>query len=208
MPCGQRVNSDVMLPCFCKRFLSFRPASAMLASLQIKRGIYKHKKFTLESPAGAIMKIGDLEDTIYRGKHDEVNGWGKFFLPEIVRMQVVGVVKGTSCPCDQLVLMTCEDRKMYAYDGEELHEVASSFEQLCAEGIEYPASRSYYEGEAFKHMDIINNIKGKTSTEIILINLFCEPQIGNWYSYWPAIIILNPSNTLNKHIIPLWYSNV
>lgn len=112
----------------------------------------KHKCLNLKSPAGAILRIAGLEDTIYRGKHDEVNGWGKFYLPEIVNMKVIGVLEGTSCPCEQLVLMTCENKKLYAYDGEELHLVASGFEQLCDKEIEYPASKSYYNGEAFKDM--------------------------------------------------------
>lgn len=113
---------------------------------------YKHKSLTLKTPAGAMLRIAGLEDTIYRGKRDEVNGWGKFYLPEMVNMQVVGVVEGTSCTCDQLVLMTCEDKKLYAYDGEELHVVASSLEQLGEKEIEFPASKSYYNGEAFQHM--------------------------------------------------------
>ncbi|XP_031143038.1 uncharacterized protein LOC116041282 isoform X2 [Sander lucioperca] len=113
----------------------------------------KHKTVSLINPSGAKFMIGDLEDTMYRGKYNEVNGWGNFYLPEKVRMQVIGVVEGTSCPCDELVLMICcEDAQVYAYDGEEeeLHLVASSLEQLLHVGIEYPASKSYYKGEAFK----------------------------------------------------------
>ncbi|KAL4008393.1 hypothetical protein ACER0C_002252 [Sarotherodon galilaeus] len=113
---------------------------------------YKNKHLSLKNPAGAMLRIAGLEDTMYKGKHDEVNGWGKFYLPEIVNMQVIGVVEGTSCPCDELVLMTCEDKKLYAYDGEELHLVASSFQQLREKELEYPASTSYYNGEAFKNM--------------------------------------------------------
>lgn len=113
---------------------------------------YKRKTSPLKNPPNATWAIGDLDDTIYRGKDDEVDGWGKFYLPEEVNMQVLGVVKGTSYPCDQLVLMTCEDRKLYAYDGEELHVVASNLEQLCTKGLQYPASKSYYHGEAFKDM--------------------------------------------------------
>ncbi|KAF1380985.1 hypothetical protein PFLUV_G00169740 [Perca fluviatilis] len=113
----------------------------------------RHKTFNLKNPAGATWKIGDLGDTIYSGEDYEVNGWGKFYLPEKVNMQVVGVVKGISCPCDQLVVMTCcEDRQVYAYDGEKLHLVASNLQQLMDEGIKYPGSRSYYNGEAFKDM--------------------------------------------------------
>ncbi|KAI9522052.1 hypothetical protein NQZ68_040168 [Dissostichus eleginoides] len=112
----------------------------------------RHEIFELKKPAGATLEIGPLEDTIYSEQLKVVNGWGKFYLPEIVSMQVVGVVEGTSCPSDQLVLMICEDEKLYAYDGVELHLVASSPKQLDEEGIEYPASKTYYEGEAFKDM--------------------------------------------------------
>lgn len=113
---------------------------------------FKGKTYRLTSPPGTTLTIGDLDDTIYRGKNQVANRWGKFYLPERVNMQVVGVVEGTAYPCDQLVLMTCEDGNLYAYDGEELHMVASSLEQLCNKGIRYPATKSYYHGEAFKHM--------------------------------------------------------
>lgn len=113
---------------------------------------FKGETCRLKSPADTTLTIGDLDDTIYRGKNQVANGWGKFYLPERVNMQVVGVVEGTAYPCDQLVLMTCKDRKLYAYDGEELHMVASSLEQLFKKGIQYPATKSYYHGEAFKHM--------------------------------------------------------
>ncbi|XP_035850091.1 uncharacterized protein LOC116036433 isoform X2 [Sander lucioperca] len=112
----------------------------------------RHKTFNLKNPAGATLKIGDLDDTIYSGDDYEVNGWEKFYFPEKVSMQVVGVVEGIWW-CDQLVLMTCcEDRQVYAYDGEKLHLVASSLQQLSDEGIKYPGSKSYYNGEAFKDM--------------------------------------------------------
>ncbi|KAF1386324.1 hypothetical protein PFLUV_G00093570 [Perca fluviatilis] len=117
--------------------------------------VSKNKKtFTLKNPAGARLKIGGLEDTMYKGNDGKLNGWGKFYLPEIVTMKVVGVVEGTSCPCDQLVLMTCEDRKVYAFDGEEeeLHMVAENLKELGEKGLMYPSSQSYYKGEPFKHM--------------------------------------------------------
>lgn len=113
---------------------------------------HKDKHLVLQSPREAVMKFVELDDTIYIGKPDEVNGWGKFYLPDVVNMVVLGVVKGTSCPCDELVLMTCEDKNVYAYDGEELHLVASSLQNLIDKGMEYPASKSYYNGEAFKDM--------------------------------------------------------
>ena len=128
----------------------------------------KGKTAPLERPAGAAWKIGDVNDTIYSGKKDEVNGWGKFYLPDEVKMQVLGVVERISCPCEQLVLMTCENEKVYAYDGEELHEVASSLEELSNEGMEYPSSISYYRGEAFKHM--VRRLKLQGTSRALIID--------------------------------------
>lgn len=113
---------------------------------------HEHKCLPLKNPAGAKLKIAGLEHTIYKDEDEEVKEWGKFYLPKKVNMHIIGVVEGTSCPCNQLVLMTCENKNMYAYDGEELHLVASSMMELCVRGIKYPASESYYNGEAFKDL--------------------------------------------------------
>ncbi|KAF3707676.1 hypothetical protein EXN66_Car000849 [Channa argus] len=113
----------------------------------------KNKYFKLKNPPGSKLKIAGLDNTIYSGEDEEVSGWGEFYLPEIVNMEVIGVVEGTSCPCDQLVLMTCEDKKVYAYDGEDMHLVAESLEELFDKGLRYPASKTYYNGEAFKDMN-------------------------------------------------------
>nr|XP_040044737.1 uncharacterized protein LOC120826469 isoform X21 [Gasterosteus aculeatus aculeatus] len=114
---------------------------------------HKNERIPLKNPADATLTIGNVDETIYRGKMDVLNGWNKFYLPDIVSMQVLGVVTGTSCPGDHLVLMTCEDEQLYAYDGEELHLVAVSVKQLRNKGIEYPADKSYYKGEAFPNTD-------------------------------------------------------
>ncbi|KAM4550268.1 uncharacterized protein V3H82_019418 isoform 2-T2 [Fundulus diaphanus] len=113
---------------------------------------YRYKRFSLESPVGAMLTIAPLEDTEYSDRPAVVNAWGKFYLPITVTMQVIGYVTGTSYPCDQLVLMTCEDQKVYGYDGDELHLLASSPKQLSEEGIACPPSKSYYHGEALKDM--------------------------------------------------------
>ncbi|MED6265375.1 hypothetical protein CHARACLAT_024824 [Characodon lateralis] len=140
----QLLTSGGFLPC-----IGIRGAVNMTSeSLSECRGY----NFSLLSPVQAILTIGPVEDTEYRDRHAEVNGWGKFYLPATVKMQVIGYVKGTPYPCDQLVLMTCEDKKVYGYDGDELHLVASSLNQMLAKGIAYPALKSYYHGEAFKDM--------------------------------------------------------
>lgn len=109
-------------------------------------------RFWLKKPAHAKLKKTGVEGTIYNNYRDDVNDWGKFYLPKTGTMEVVGVVEGISCLCEQLVLMTCDGKEVYAYDEEKLHLVASSMEQLLKEGIEYPASKTYYKGDAFKHM--------------------------------------------------------
>ncbi|MED6261596.1 hypothetical protein ATANTOWER_007331 [Ataeniobius toweri] len=112
----------------------------------------RYQPLSLKNPPGSMLKIATLEDTIYRDKPDEVNGWGMYYLPEMVNMEVLGVVEGPSCPSDELVLMTCEDRRLYAYDGEELHVVAPSLLQLENGEIVYPSKESYYNGQAFEDM--------------------------------------------------------
>nr|XP_040044747.1 uncharacterized protein LOC120826469 isoform X29 [Gasterosteus aculeatus aculeatus] len=121
----------------------------------ILKFVYEHRdeRISLKNPPGATLTIGNFNSTIYNGKKNILNGWNKFYLPDIVSMQVLGVVTGTSCPGDHLVLMTCEDGQLYAYDGEELHLVAVSVKQLRNKGIEYPADKSYYKGEAFPNTD-------------------------------------------------------
>lgn len=113
---------------------------------------YRHNSIHLHSPEGSRLTIGPVEDTEYRDRPAVVNGWGKFYLPNAVTMQVIGYVTGTPYPCDQLVLMTCNDQKVYGYDGDELHLVANCLDQMREEGIAYPAFQSYYHGEAFKHV--------------------------------------------------------
>ncbi|XP_056273575.1 uncharacterized protein LOC130195863 [Pseudoliparis swirei] len=128
------------------------PGSDYQSTVSLLVSTYKKQTMELKKPASATWTIGDLKDTIYSNEDNVVNGWNKFYLPEMVTMQVLGVVKGTSCPCEQLVLMTCEDTKVYGYDGEELHLVASSIKKLCFGGFKYPAAKSFDKGDAFKKM--------------------------------------------------------
>ncbi|XP_029976897.1 uncharacterized protein LOC115409760 [Salarias fasciatus] len=130
--------------------------------------------------AGAVLTICELEDTEYKEKLDEVSGWGNFYLRDIVNMRVVGVVEGTSCPVGDLVLLTCEDKQLYGYDGEELHVVAPSLPKAISDKkIDYPASESYYNGKAFKDMaDRLNRremfLIRQTRNRINAFNLICK----------------------------------
>uniref|UniRef100_A0A3P9PX54 Uncharacterized protein n=1 Tax=Poecilia reticulata TaxID=8081 RepID=A0A3P9PX54_POERE len=94
---------------------------------------------------GPVLTKGTLDDTEYKDRP-------AFYLPKTTKMEVTGYMEGTLYLCDQLVLMTCEDQKVYCFDGEELHLVAFSLDQMFTVGIANPARQSYYHGEAFKDM--------------------------------------------------------
>lgn len=115
----------------------------------------RHKTVSLYNPPGAILTIGPVKDTEYEDRPVVVNGWGWCYLPTTVKMEVIGYVKGTPYPCDQLVLMTYEDKKVYGYDGEELHLVASSLNQMWTEGITHPPVESFYHGYPVK--DVVSH---------------------------------------------------
>lgn len=112
----------------------------------------KGKTYKLNSPVGATWSVGDLNDTIYKDDDDMVYEWENFYLKDEVSMKVLGVVEGASLPGEQLVLMTCQDRKMYIYGERELFLVAPSLEHLCKRGIDNPPSATFDRGDAFKDM--------------------------------------------------------
>ncbi|CAB1350854.1 unnamed protein product [Coregonus sp. 'balchen'] len=106
---------------------------------------HRHKSIALKKPEKSEWKIGGLDDTSY--KKEEVKEWSNFYLPDSVKMEVLGTVES-----DQLVIMLCDDRQVYAYDGEEMHLVAVSLEKLFDSGLQYPGIKSFYRGECFKDM--------------------------------------------------------
>uniref|UniRef100_A0A3Q3GHJ0 Uncharacterized protein n=1 Tax=Labrus bergylta TaxID=56723 RepID=A0A3Q3GHJ0_9LABR len=143
----------MLLSTFCNSFcLPCVPGKDYIKQGKYLVDTFGDRTLALCNPADVKWMICGLQGTSYFNRKEVVEGWGKFYLPDEVRMQVVGLVKGTSCPCELLVLMICEDGKLYAYDEEELHEVASSLEQLCTEGLQYPSSLCYYKGETFSKM--------------------------------------------------------
>uniref|UniRef100_A0A8C6PHZ1 Uncharacterized protein n=1 Tax=Nothobranchius furzeri TaxID=105023 RepID=A0A8C6PHZ1_NOTFU len=120
----------------------------------IKRFVSERRSTTLSltNPAGATLTIGPMKDTEYKDKPEEVNGCSKFYLPTKLQFQVIGYVEGVSFTCEQLILMINENGEFYGYDGDQMHLVASSIEELIQNGLDYPSSKSYYYGEAFKDM--------------------------------------------------------
>lgn len=82
---------------------------------------------------------------------DDKYEWGNFYLPDMVHMEVLGFMEGILE--EPLVLMTCEDKKVYGFDGEQLHLVSPSLETFKKDQtIQYPGSQTFYNGEAFRDM--------------------------------------------------------
>uniref|UniRef100_A0AAY5KNH9 Uncharacterized protein n=1 Tax=Esox lucius TaxID=8010 RepID=A0AAY5KNH9_ESOLU len=98
--------------------------------------------------------IGGLDNTSYKGDEDQTEDWENAFLPNSVKMEVLGVVKNLVFPneCVQLVIMLCEDRQVYAYDGEEMHLVALRLEDLLDSGLQYPGIQTFNYGQRFENM--------------------------------------------------------
>lgn len=71
-------------------------------------------------------------------------------------MQVLGEVRHTSwdTAISSLVLMVCEDGKVYAYIDRHLHLVAENLQALVAAGITFPSKTVFHCGQSFEGMVI------------------------------------------------------
>uniref|UniRef100_A0A3B1IL56 Uncharacterized protein n=1 Tax=Astyanax mexicanus TaxID=7994 RepID=A0A3B1IL56_ASTMX len=99
-------------------------------------------------------RVGSLEDTSYKNNTDILQEWEQFYLEQQKKMVVIGVLENFPCGEDsaELVLMVCEDERVFAYEDEHLHLVASSLEVLFESGVQFPSSEYYYRGQSFEKM--------------------------------------------------------
>ncbi|XP_017311354.1 GTPase IMAP family member 7 isoform X1 [Ictalurus punctatus] len=99
-------------------------------------------------------KVGTLEETSYKDEPDMVDEWEQFYLPEHMFMEVIGVFEEFPCcsPNGDLVLMVCEDEKVFAFEDETLHLVSNNLEELFKNGLQFPGTEEYYRGQTFEDM--------------------------------------------------------
>ncbi|XP_053469790.1 uncharacterized protein LOC128600985 [Ictalurus furcatus] len=99
-------------------------------------------------------KVGTLEETSYKDEPDMVDEWEQFYLPEHMFMEVIGVFEEFPCcsPNGDLVLMVCEDEKVFAFEDETLHLVSNNLEELFKNGLQFPGTEQYYRGQTFEDM--------------------------------------------------------
>ncbi|XP_053474026.1 GTPase IMAP family member 7-like isoform X2 [Ictalurus furcatus] len=96
-------------------------------------------------------KVGTLEETSYKDEPDMIDEWEQFYLPEHMFMEVIGVLEEFTDD-DDLVLMVCEDEKVFAFEDETLHLVSNNLEELFKNGLQFPGTERYYRGQTFEYM--------------------------------------------------------
>ncbi|KAM4691578.1 uncharacterized protein WCC33_016370 [Rhinophrynus dorsalis] len=69
-----------------------------------------------------------------------LESWKNIYLPKKTEMVVLGAVDNCLClaPGLQLVILVAEDGCIYAYEDEELHELAKSLKEFAQNGIKEP----------------------------------------------------------------------
>ncbi|XP_042560148.1 uncharacterized protein LOC122129162 isoform X2 [Clupea harengus] len=115
-------------------------------------GLYRHDEIRVKEEF--TWTIGPFEDTIFKDNRKILENWQMRYLPDHMMMQVLGTIKNNSCElgCLQVVLMVCEDMKLYAYREMEMHLVADNLQELFDEGISFPGKKMFYHGQRFDKM--------------------------------------------------------
>ncbi|KAF4080874.1 hypothetical protein AMELA_G00176360 [Ameiurus melas] len=113
-------------------------------------------------------KVGTLDETSYKGKPEMFEEWEQFYLPDHMYMEVIGVVEKFPCnsPNDELVLMVCEDEKVFAYEGNRLHLVSNNLKELFENGLQFPGTEQYYRGQSFEDFSDEDWDKVRESKEV------------------------------------------
>ncbi|XP_045066850.1 uncharacterized protein LOC121551140 isoform X2 [Coregonus clupeaformis] len=123
---------------------------------QIEEIVTKHRdsKIPLAKPKSYELRIGGLEETVHAGDGEQLEVWKDCYLPERMEMVVIGALDDFRCSAAgwQLVLLLCEDGKVYAYEFEVLHLVARSLEDLFETGAEFPGLETFRFGECFEEL--------------------------------------------------------
>ncbi|XP_076139226.1 uncharacterized protein LOC143122252 [Alosa pseudoharengus] len=113
---------------------------------------HRHEEITLNKPFK--WRIGPFEDTIFEGDITFLDNWQERYLPDYMLMQVLGTITSNVCTegCSEVVLLACEDRKVYALYEMEMHLVADNLKELFNEGMCFPGKTMFLYGQCFDDM--------------------------------------------------------
>ncbi|KAI4874435.1 hypothetical protein NFI96_019381 [Prochilodus magdalenae] len=130
---------------------------------------YCQEKIELKKVKDYKFRIGSFKDTSYRDEPDLLEEWEQFYLPDHMKMEVIGFLENFPCHVDsgELVLMVCRDGTVFGYEYEKLHLVANNLKELFEYGIQFPGTQYYYRGQSFEDMTDDDWDKVKKSKEVI-----------------------------------------
>lgn len=120
---------------------------------KIRNVALKHSQSKIQLKKYSV-KVGTLAVTAYKDEPEMKEEWEEFYLPDHMYMEVIGVVEKFSgdLPCDGLVLMVCEDGKVFAYNDNTLYHINNNLKELFEHGFELPGMNSYHHGQSFEDM--------------------------------------------------------
>ncbi|XP_035254158.1 uncharacterized protein LOC118216781 [Anguilla anguilla] len=103
----------------------------------------------LTSPNGHELRITGLDGTVYWGREEMLEMWGKLYLPQPERMAVMGAIDNVPSLAEglQLIVLVDSKRRVYFYESEVLHLVALSVKDFLVSGAVSPPMNSFKYGQ-------------------------------------------------------------
>ncbi|MGH0145683.1 UNVERIFIED_CONTAM: hypothetical protein FKN15_006053 [Acipenser sinensis] len=150
---------------------------------------YRDKTVPLKKPTGYDLRIGGLNDTVYKDMENELEAWENLYTPERVEMEVIGAIDTFPCLAEglQLIILSGGDGNIYAYEDEVLHQVADSLKDIFERGLKFPGTKIYNYAE-FVETKVVNISQNEEQVKSHLLNIFNNLKIkssGNkYYSYY------------------------
>ncbi|KAJ8389682.1 hypothetical protein AAFF_G00115580 [Aldrovandia affinis] len=110
---------------------------------------YRGLRVSLNSPKNFTLRITGLDGTVYWGREEMLETWGELYLPEPVRMVVIGAIDNVPSLAEglQLIVLVDSKRRVYFYENEVMHHVAQSVDDFLKNGAESTPIKSYEYGE-------------------------------------------------------------
>ncbi|XP_063312415.1 uncharacterized protein LOC134611967 [Pelobates fuscus] len=94
----------------------------------------EEEDFQLSNNEQLILRVCDLNGTVYMGQDHMLESWQSFYLPKETKMEVLGAIDNYHGL--QLVILVADNGHMYAYEEDRLVHIASSLPSLVQDGLE------------------------------------------------------------------------
>nr|WJJ61085.1 ORF125 [Acipenserid herpesvirus 1] len=132
-------------------------SSHYLDHLATQVALHRHKTIPIPNLTHHRLRIGNLDDTIYHNRPDELEAWESFYTPDITKMTVLGAFDNFASLAVglQLIILAGKDGNVYAYENEVLHLVAENLADLFTVGLTFPGIKTFDYGALFEPMVIL-----------------------------------------------------